>query len=70
MEMTKKEFASHFSNSFSAEIKHFGRETLLKEGFDCLIVTDKEDKDTHDQGLQLQNPPQMFPLIRFEFLTK
>lgn len=45
MEMTNKEFSSHFSDSFTAEIKSFGRETLLKEGFDCLIVTDKEDKE-------------------------
>lgn len=45
MEMTNKEFSSHFSDKFSPEIKSFGRETLLKEGFDCLIVTDKEDKE-------------------------
>ena len=45
MEMTNKEFSSHFSDSFTEEIKSFGRETLLKEGFDCLIVTDKEDKE-------------------------
>ena len=45
MEMTNKEFSSHFSDSFTAEIKSFGREALLKEGFDCLIVTDKEDKE-------------------------
>ena len=45
MEMTNKEFSSHFSDTFTPEIKSFGRETLLKEGFDCLIVTDKEDKE-------------------------
>ena len=45
MEMTNKEFSSHFSDTFTPEIKAFGRETLLKEGFDCLIVTDKEDKE-------------------------
>ena len=45
MEMTKKEFAGHFSDAFTPEIKAFGRETLLKEGFDCLIVTDREDKE-------------------------
>ena len=45
MEMTKKEFASHFSDSFTPEIKSFGKETLLEEGFDCLIVTDREDKE-------------------------
>ena len=45
MEMTNKEFSSHFSDKFTPEIKAFGRETLLQEGFDCLIVTDKEDKE-------------------------
>lgn len=45
MAMTNKEFSSHFSDTFTPEIKSFGRETLLKEGFDCLIVTDKEDKE-------------------------
>ena len=45
MAMTNKEFSSHFSDTFTPEIKAFGRETLLKEGFDCLIVTDKEDKE-------------------------
>lgn len=45
MAMTNKEFSSHFSDTFTPEIKAFGRETLLKEGFDCLIITDKEDKE-------------------------
>ena len=45
MEMTNREFASHFSDKFTPEIKAFGKETLLTEGFDCLIVTDKEDKE-------------------------
>lgn len=45
MEMTNKEFASHFSDTFTEEIKAFGRETMLVEGFDYLIVTDWEDKE-------------------------
>jgi len=45
MEMTNKEFASHFSDTFTPEIKAFGREALLKEGMDCLIVTDRGDKE-------------------------
>ena len=45
MEMTNKEFSSHFSDKFTPEIKAFAKHTLLKEGFDCLIVTDREDKE-------------------------
>lgn len=45
MEMTNKEFSAHFSDAFTPEIKAFGFHTLLMEGFDCLIVTDREDKE-------------------------
>lgn len=43
--MTNKEFSAHFSNAFTKSIKDFGTDTLLHEGFDCLIVTDREDKE-------------------------
>ncbi len=45
MNMTNKEFSGHFSDAFTPEIKAFAKDTLLKEGFDCLIVTDRNDKE-------------------------
>ena len=45
MEMTNKDFSSHFSDKFTPGIKAFGKKALLIEGFDCLIVTDREDKE-------------------------
>ena len=45
MKMSAAEFAGHFANGFTKEIKDFATESILKEGFDCLIVTDREDKE-------------------------
>ncbi len=45
MEMTNKEFSNHFSDKFTPEIKSFGERTLFREGLDCLIVLDREDKE-------------------------
>ena len=45
MKMSTVEFAGHFANGFTKEIKDFATESILKEGYDCLIVTDREDKE-------------------------